>query len=125
VRSIPLDRCQGESTGSYAALILSEPLDLRSAHASATREALGGRTLAAPRQRRPQADAACGMQSRVSGVRPDHVGPVGSWGAMAVRADMDETKGRQITLRGSIPLTQLASRAASLPKDQESIFSCA
>jgi rhodanese-related sulfurtransferase len=37
----------------------------------------------------------------------------------------DEAKCRQMQLQGSIPLTQFASRAPSLPKDREIIFYCA
>jgi hypothetical protein len=45
--------------------------------------------------------------------------------ALLVCAYEDEAKCRQIALKGSIPLTQFASRAPSLPKDQEIIFYCA
>jgi rhodanese-related sulfurtransferase len=45
--------------------------------------------------------------------------------ALLVCAYEDEAKCRQMQLQGSIPLTQFASRAASLPKDQEIIFYCA
>jgi hypothetical protein len=45
--------------------------------------------------------------------------------AFLVCAYEDEAKCRQIALKGSIPLTQFASRAPSLPKDQEIIFYCA
>jgi hypothetical protein len=44
---------------------------------------------------------------------------------LLVCAYEDEAKCRQMQLLGSIPLTQFASRAASLPKDQEIIFYCA
>jgi hypothetical protein len=45
--------------------------------------------------------------------------------ALLVCAYEDEAKCRMVNLEGSIPLTSLRSRAASLPKDQEIIFFCA
>jgi hypothetical protein len=45
--------------------------------------------------------------------------------AFLVCAYEDEAKCRQIALKGSIPVTQFATRAPSLPKGQEIIFYCA
>jgi hypothetical protein len=45
--------------------------------------------------------------------------------ALLICAYEDEAQCRQIPLQGSIPLTQLASRVPSLPKDTELIFYCA
>jgi hypothetical protein len=45
--------------------------------------------------------------------------------ALLVCAYDDEEKCKKVSLDGSINMTQLASRAATLPKDQEIIFYCA
>jgi hypothetical protein len=37
----------------------------------------------------------------------------------------DDERCRQVALEGSIPLSTLAARAATLPKDQSIIFYCA
>jgi hypothetical protein len=37
----------------------------------------------------------------------------------------DDERCRQVSLEGSIPLSTLAARAATLPKDQPIIFYCA
>jgi hypothetical protein len=46
-------------------------------------------------------------------------------GALLVCAYDDEEKCKKVNLQGSINMTQLASRVATLPKDQEIIFYCA
>jgi hypothetical protein len=45
--------------------------------------------------------------------------------ALFVCAYEDDAKCRMLSLEGSIPLTSLQSKAASLPKNQEIIFFCA
>jgi len=45
--------------------------------------------------------------------------------ALLVCAYDDEQKCSKINLQGSINMAQLASRVATLPKDQEIIFYCA
>jgi hypothetical protein len=45
--------------------------------------------------------------------------------ALLVCAYDDDAKCRMVNLEGSIPLTSLQSRLASLPKTQEIIFYCA
>ena len=50
---------------------------------------------------------------------------VAAGGALLVCAYDDEEKCKKVNLQGSINMTQLASRVATLPKDQEVIFYCA
>jgi hypothetical protein len=50
---------------------------------------------------------------------------VAAGGALLVCAYDDEEKCKRVSLDGSINMTQLAARAATLPKDQEIIFYCA